>query len=88
MSYELYRQTKIGESLVEALDELVSEEKLPPDMAMKVLEQFDKVCILVARLLFFSHVRRLGGHSLENVARLPVRRTRRADSSAWTRTLA
>lgn len=43
MSYELYRQTKIGESLVEALDELVSEDKLPPEMAMKVLEQFDKV---------------------------------------------
>jgi len=42
MSYELYRQTKIGESLVEALDELVSEDKLPPEMAMKVLEQFDK----------------------------------------------
>lgn len=51
MSYELYRQTKIGESLVEALDELVSEEKIPPDMAMKVLEQFDKVCIFFVRLL-------------------------------------
>ena len=43
---ELYRKTKIGTSLTEALDELVSNGSIPPLLAMKILMQFDKVTIL------------------------------------------
>lgn len=33
----LYRQSRLGDALVEALDELVKGGKLPPDLALKVL---------------------------------------------------
>eukprot|EP00887_Chlorella_sp_A99_P003440 scaffold7.g3440.t1 len=39
MSAHLYRQTKLGDSLVEALDQLVEEGKIPGELALKVMQQ-------------------------------------------------
>ena len=39
MSVELYRQGKLAESLVEALDVLVEEGKIPGPLALKVMEE-------------------------------------------------
>lgn len=33
----LYRQSRLGDALVESLDELVKAGKMPPDLALKVL---------------------------------------------------
>lgn len=41
----LYRQSKLGQSLVDALDQLVEEGKLPPQLALRVL---DEVRVLAA----------------------------------------
>ncbi|KAK9839637.1 hypothetical protein WJX81_002206 [Elliptochloris bilobata] len=38
---QLYRQSRLGDSLVEALDVLVEAEKITPELAMKVLAEFD-----------------------------------------------
>ncbi|EJD45470.1 hypothetical protein AURDEDRAFT_165333 [Auricularia subglabra TFB-10046 SS5] len=38
-----YRFTSIGVSLLDSLDELVGEGKIPPQLAMKVMEKFDKI---------------------------------------------
>lgn len=35
----LYRQSKLGQSLVDALDQLVEEGKLPPQLALRVLDE-------------------------------------------------
>ena len=43
MSFELYRQTMLGDCLCEALEELVVQEKLTQELAMSVLKQFDAV---------------------------------------------
>lgn len=37
MSYQLYRSMSLGESLQAALDELISEQHITPDLALKVL---------------------------------------------------
>ena len=37
----LYRGTVLGDSLVEALDILVEDEKIPPHLAVEVLTKFD-----------------------------------------------
>lgn len=42
MNYELYRRSAIGMALTDTLDELVKHQQLTPNMAMKVLFQFDK----------------------------------------------
>ena len=39
MGTELYRQTKFGDSLVSALEELVDSDKIAPDLAIKVLSE-------------------------------------------------
>lgn len=39
MSDLLYRGASIGDSLVEALDALISDEKITPDLAYKVLQE-------------------------------------------------
>ncbi|KAJ3129225.1 Transcription initiation factor IIA small chain (TFIIA 13.5 kDa subunit) [Nowakowskiella sp. JEL0407] len=39
--YELYRRSTIGTALIEALDELHGNELIDPQMAMKILSQFD-----------------------------------------------
>ena len=39
MSYQVYRQSKLGDCLVEALDELITNEKITPALAMKILAE-------------------------------------------------
>lgn len=41
--YELYRRSTIGNSLVDALDTLISDGRIEASLAMRVLEAFDKV---------------------------------------------
>ena len=41
MSYQLYRNTTLGISLQDSLDELISSQQITPDLALKVLKQFD-----------------------------------------------
>nr|6GYK_V Chain V, Transcription initiation factor IIA subunit 2 [Saccharomyces cerevisiae S288C]6GYL_V Chain V, Transcription initiation factor IIA subunit 2 [Saccharomyces cerevisiae S288C]7O4I_V Chain V, Transcription initiation factor IIA subunit 2 [Saccharomyces cerevisiae S288C]7O4J_V Chain V, Transcription initiation factor IIA subunit 2 [Saccharomyces cerevisiae S288C]7O72_V Chain V, Transcription initiation factor IIA subunit 2 [Saccharomyces cerevisiae S288C]7O73_V Chain V, Transcription in len=41
--YELYRRSTIGNSLVDALDTLISDGRIEASLAMRVLETFDKV---------------------------------------------
>ena len=40
---ELYRRSTIGNSLVDALDTLISDGRIEASLAMRVLETFDKV---------------------------------------------
>jgi len=42
MSYQLYRNTTLGHTLQESLDELVQCGQITPQLAMKVFVQFDK----------------------------------------------
>jgi len=42
MSYQLYRNTTLGHTLQEALDELMQMQMLSPALALRVLIQFDK----------------------------------------------
>ncbi|CAH1790099.1 unnamed protein product [Owenia fusiformis] len=42
MSYQLYRNTTLGHTLQESLDELIQCGQLSPELALKVLLQFDK----------------------------------------------
>ncbi|EFN85582.1 Transcription initiation factor IIA subunit 2 [Harpegnathos saltator] len=43
MSYQLYRNTTLGNTLQESLDELIQYGQITPQLAIKVLLQFDKV---------------------------------------------
>ncbi|KAG4076048.1 hypothetical protein HA402_011522 [Bradysia odoriphaga] len=42
MSYQLYRNTTLGNTLQESLDELIQYGQITPQLAFKVLLQFDK----------------------------------------------
>ena len=42
MSYQLYRNTTLGHTLQESLDELIQLSQITPALALKVLLQFDK----------------------------------------------
>jgi len=42
MSYQLYRNTTLGHTLQESLDELMQMQMLSPALALRVLIQFDK----------------------------------------------
>ncbi|XP_062522524.1 transcription initiation factor IIA subunit 2-like [Corticium candelabrum] len=42
MSYQLYRNTTLGNCLQESLDELVQSEQISAPLALQVLLQFDK----------------------------------------------
>ncbi|XP_046350360.1 transcription initiation factor IIA subunit 2-like [Haliotis rubra] len=42
MSYQLYRNTTLGHTLQESLDELIQCGQISPGLALKVLLQFDK----------------------------------------------
>ncbi|KAK4134108.1 transcription initiation factor IIA, gamma subunit [Trichocladium antarcticum] len=41
--YDLYRHGSLGSSLTDALDELIGDERIDPQLAMKVLTQFDRI---------------------------------------------
>ncbi len=43
MNYELYRRSSLGLALTDALDELVQNQQLTPNLGLKVMSQFDKV---------------------------------------------
>lgn len=43
MNYELYRRSTLGLALTDALDELVQNQQLTPNLGLKVMGQFDKV---------------------------------------------
>ena len=40
--YELYRKSTLGTTLTDSLDELVRDHELTPQLAVKVLQTFDK----------------------------------------------
>ncbi len=42
MSYQHYRNTTLGISLQDALDEQISTQQITPDLALKVIKQFDR----------------------------------------------
>lgn len=42
MSYELYRHTTLGVCLQDALDEMIGSQQINPQLALRVLKQFDK----------------------------------------------
>lgn len=44
-NWEGYRQSKLGDCLVETLDSLISQDKITPELALRVLEEFDS-CVL------------------------------------------
>ncbi|GLC36021.1 hypothetical protein PLESTB_000530100 [Pleodorina starrii] len=41
MSFQIYRNTSVGESLMETIEQLAEEGKLPEEVALAVLKQFD-----------------------------------------------
>ncbi|CAH2351913.1 transcription initiation factor IIA subunit 2 [[Candida] railenensis] len=41
--YELYRRSTIGTTLADALDTLISDEKIQPQLAMRILHNFDRI---------------------------------------------
>ncbi|CAK9441120.1 uncharacterized protein LODBEIA_P49890 [Lodderomyces beijingensis] len=41
--YELYRRSTIGVTLTDALDALISEEKIQPQLANRILNNFDRI---------------------------------------------
>ncbi|KAF2800103.1 transcription initiation factor IIA gamma chain [Melanomma pulvis-pyrius CBS 109.77] len=60
--YELYRRSSIGGTLADTLDNLITERRIEPQLAMKVLANFDKAVAEVlaekvkARLTFKGHL--------------------------------
>ncbi|KAK8051546.1 transcription initiation factor IIA [Apiospora rasikravindrae] len=40
--YELYRQSSVGAALTDALDDLIMETRIDPQLAMKILANFDR----------------------------------------------
>lgn len=58
----IYRQSKLGDSLVEALDVMIKDEKITPDLAFKVLGEFDSAMVnalatkVTARATFKGHL--------------------------------
>ncbi|KAK0715877.1 transcription initiation factor IIA, gamma subunit-domain-containing protein [Lasiosphaeris hirsuta] len=41
--YDLYRHGSLGVTLTDALDDLISAERIDPQLAIKVLTQFDRI---------------------------------------------
>lgn len=41
--YELYRRSTIGSALADALDTLISDGKIQPQLAMRILSNFDRI---------------------------------------------
>ncbi|KAL1877843.1 hypothetical protein VTK73DRAFT_8370 [Phialemonium thermophilum] len=40
--YELYRRSSIGMTLTDTLDDLIGEQRIDPQLAMKILSNFDR----------------------------------------------
>lgn len=41
--YELYRRLTVGATLTDALDTLISDEKIQPQLAIRILQNFDRI---------------------------------------------
>lgn len=41
--YELYRRSTVGTTLTDALDNLISDQKIQPQLAMRILNNFDRI---------------------------------------------
>jgi len=60
--YELYRRSSIGMALTDALDDLISDGHIAPQLAMKILSNFDRAVTEVlgahvkSRLTFKGHL--------------------------------
>ncbi|KAK6539788.1 Transcription initiation factor IIA small chain (TFIIA 13.5 kDa subunit) [Orbilia ellipsospora] len=60
--YELYRRSSIGVALTDALDDLISDGRIAPQLAMKILSNFDRSITDIlaaqvhARLSFKGHL--------------------------------
>ncbi|KAK4949031.1 Transcription initiation factor IIA subunit 2 [Elasticomyces elasticus] len=60
--YELYRSTSIGQTLADTLDELISSRRIEPQLAMRVMQNFDQNIAAVlgekvkSRLNFKGHL--------------------------------
>ena len=78
----LYRQSKLGLSLVDALDQLVEEGKLPPQLALRIL---DEVCRPLHRPLAPQAAprRALGGTASAIAGAATQQRPGRVASAAW-----
>jgi transcription initiation factor TFIIA small subunit len=40
--YELYRGSSIGEALIDTIDDLINDGRIEPQLAMKILSNFDR----------------------------------------------
>jgi len=60
--YELYRGTSIGVALADTLDDLISSRRIEPQLAMKIMANFDQVIAQVlgekvkSRMSFKGHL--------------------------------
>ncbi|EPE25965.1 Transcription factor IIA (TFIIA), beta-barrel [Glarea lozoyensis ATCC 20868] len=60
--YELYRRSSIGMALTDTLDDLISDRRIEPQLAMKILANFDRSITealaekVKARLTFKGHL--------------------------------
>ncbi|KAK4544338.1 Transcription initiation factor IIA small chain (TFIIA 13.5 kDa subunit) [Oleoguttula mirabilis] len=60
--YELYRGTSIGLALADTLDDLISSRRIEPQLAMRIMQNFDEMIAKVlgekvkARLTFKGHL--------------------------------
>ncbi|KAF2083733.1 transcription initiation factor IIA, gamma subunit [Saccharata proteae CBS 121410] len=60
--YEIYRKTSVGSTLMDTLDELISNRRMEPQLAIKIMQNFDKALADVisekvkARLTFKGHL--------------------------------
>jgi len=42
-SYEVYSETSLGSSLINAFDQFISENKVDPELAVKIVKHFDRI---------------------------------------------
>jgi len=60
--YELYRGSSIGEALIDTVDDLINDGRIEPQLAMKILSNFDRVVSetlgekVKSRLTFKGHL--------------------------------
>ncbi|KAI9679465.1 MAG: Transcription initiation factor IIA small chain (TFIIA 13.5 kDa subunit) [Caeruleum heppii] len=60
--YELYRRSSIGSALMDTLDDLITERRIEPQLAIKIMANFDRSITEVladkvkARLTFKGHL--------------------------------
>ncbi|KAJ7055610.1 Gtf2a2 protein [Mycena amicta] len=69
--YEFYRGSSLGMALTDSLDELITSGAITPQLAMKVLQQFDKsladtlVKSVKAKSTLIAVCKIVGGHTFD-----------------------